>query len=188
MTWSDCFNSFNFLGVQEKIGYKFKNKNLLRQAFVSPSVTAASEGRIQNYQVLEFIGDSVLGMIVVKKMSDDFCYFDNLGQMISKMNEGKMSELKVDYVKNETLAHCAEALELNQYRERAYEYSSSDYKNKRGDLIEAILGAVALDSNWNYVNQEDFSKDNIIVDSENVVRGKGLFQLIMSKYKTNADS
>lgn len=149
MNWSDCLASFNFFSVQEKIGYNFRNQNLLRQAFTSPSVTTASDGKIQNYQVLEFIGDSVLEMIVVKELSDDFCYFDKFGQMICKTNEGKLTEMKVGYVKNETLAHCAEVLGLNQYMERVYSYSSSDFKNKRGDLIEAILGAVALDSNWN---------------------------------------
>ena len=41
--------------VQEKIGYRFKNLALLKQAFISMSVTEASYGRVQNYQVLEFI-------------------------------------------------------------------------------------------------------------------------------------
>ena len=50
----------DILDIQKKIGYDFNNTTLLKQAFTSPSVTEASKHRLQNYQVLEFIGGAAL--------------------------------------------------------------------------------------------------------------------------------
>ena len=134
--------------VQEKIGYRFKNITLLRQAFISPSVTEALYNRVQNYQVLEFIGDAVLSFAVVKNLSEKMCRVDGDGQFICSSNEGKLSSLKQNAVKNETLSHCLEMLGFNAYIERFYGHFSRDKANKRGDLAESVLGAVAVDSGW----------------------------------------
>lgn len=139
----------NIYDIQNKIGYNFKNPILLKQAFTSPSVSEATQHRTQNYQILEFIGDSVLGLAVVKLLAHEFCTIDNDGQMVCKTNEGKLTIRKQELTKNETLAHCSNVLGLDKYMERAYGHHSFDYKNKKGDLIEAILGAVAFDCNWN---------------------------------------
>lgn len=58
--------------IQQKIGYQFVNPVLLKQAFVSPSLSDAMQNRLQNYQVLEFIGDAVLGLAVVKNLLQNF--------------------------------------------------------------------------------------------------------------------
>lgn len=134
--------------VQEKIGYRFKNIALLRQAFISPSVTEASYNRVQNYQVLEFIGDAVLSFAVVKEMAEKQCRIDEAGQLVCDAGEGKLSVQKQDLVKNETLSHCSDMLGFNSYIERFYGHYARDSKNKRGDLIESIMGALALDCLW----------------------------------------
>ena len=135
--------------IQQKIGYQFINPVLLKQAFVSPSLSAATQNRVQNYQILEFIGDAVLGLAVVKNLASEFCHVDANGQFVSSATEGQLSEEKSRLVKNEKLAHCSNVLEFDSYLERAHGYYLHDRKNKKGDLIESILGAVAIDSNWN---------------------------------------
>lgn len=135
--------------IQQKIGYQFTNPVLLKQAFVSPSLSAATQNRVQNYQILEFIGDAVLGLAVVKNLASEFCHVDANGQFVSSATEGQLSEEKSRLVKNEKLAHCSNVLEFDSYLERAHGYYLHDRKNKKGDLIESILGAVAIDSNWN---------------------------------------
>lgn len=139
---------FDIYDIEEKIGYKFKNSTLLKQAFTTPSITKATQHKIQNYQVLEFIGDSVLSLAVVKDLAHEFCCIDNDGQMVCKTDEGHLTVRKQEMIKNETLAHCSKLLGLNQYVNKSYDHPSVDIKNKKGDLIEAILGAVAFDSNW----------------------------------------
>lgn len=135
--------------IQQKIGYQFTNPVLLKQAFVSPSLSAATQNRVQNYQILEFIGDAVLGLAVVKNLASEFCHVDANGQFVSSATEGQLSEEKSRLVKNEKLAHCSNVLEFDSYLERAHGYYLLDRKNKKGDLIESVLGAVAIDSNWN---------------------------------------
>ncbi|WP_296324332.1 ribonuclease III domain-containing protein [uncultured Treponema sp.] len=135
--------------IQQKIGYQFVNPVLLKQAFISPSLSVATQNRVQNYQILEFIGDAVLGLAVVKNLASEFCHVDASGQFVSSAPEGQLSEEKSRLVKNEKLAHCSNVLEFDSYLERAHGYYLHDRKNKKGDLIESILGAVAIDSNWN---------------------------------------
>lgn len=135
--------------IQQKIGYQFVNPVLLKQAFVSPSLSDATQNRLQNYQVLEFIGDAVLGLAVVKNLSSEFCHVDSSGQFVSSATEGQLSEEKSRLIKNEKLALCSNALGFDSYLERAHGYFLHDRKNKKGDLIESVLGAVAIDSNWN---------------------------------------
>lgn len=141
---------FNLLEIEDKIGYKFSNKALLHQAFVAPSVSVASNNQKQNYQVLEFIGDSVLALALVKNIVKEFCAIDNSGQFVSKTTVGKLSKLKQEQEQNNTLEHCARVLTLNKFLEHDSDFRSQDSKNKKGDLIEAILGAVALDCKWDF--------------------------------------
>ncbi|MBR4600685.1 MAG: hypothetical protein IKO39_11640 [Treponema sp.] len=68
---------------------------------------------------------------------------------VSSATEGQLSDEKSRLVKNEKLAHCSNLLEFDSYLERAHGYYLHDRKNKKGDLIESVLGAVAIDSNWN---------------------------------------
>ena len=135
--------------IQQKIGYQFTNPVLLKQAFVSPSLSAATQNRVQNYQILEFIGDAVLGLAVVKNLSSEFCHVDSSGQFVSSATESHLTEEKICLVKNEKLSRCSNALGFDSYLERAHGYFLHDRKNKKGDLIESVLGAVAIDSNWN---------------------------------------
>lgn len=135
--------------VQEKIGYRFKNLALLKQAFISMSVTEASYGRVQNYQVLEFIGDAVLSLAVVKNLVKDTCSIDSEGQLVCSSSEGKLSVQKQDLVKNETLSHCSQILGFDACLERYHGHLARDRNNKRGDLVESVLGAVAVDCDWN---------------------------------------
>ena len=135
--------------IQQKIGYQFVNPVFLKQAFSSPSLSAVTQNRVQNYQILEFIGDAVLGLAVVKNLASEFCHVDANGQFVSSATEGQLSDEKSRLVKNEKLAHCSNLLEFDSYLERAHGYHLHDRKNKKGDLIESVLGAVAIDSNWN---------------------------------------
>ena len=60
MTREELYSIQEILG-----GYKFKNLDLLRQAFVRKSYSKENGG--ENNEVLEFIGDKVLDFVIVKK-------------------------------------------------------------------------------------------------------------------------
>lgn len=135
--------------IEEKIGYEFKNKALLSQAFTCPSVSKQSGKRIQNYQILEFLGDSVLSVAVSKILCEKFCSKDCFNQLISEETEGSLSVKKTAFVKNNTLAICSKTLGLDDFLDCSNKFAKSDKKDKKGDLIESILGAVAVDCDWN---------------------------------------
>ena len=61
---------FNFGKIEKTIGYEFKNKDLLQQAFVRKSYSEEHGG--QNNEVLEFIGDKALDFAVVRIMMERF--------------------------------------------------------------------------------------------------------------------
>ena len=60
------------LGIIEKnIGYEFNNKTVLRQAFIRKSYAEENVYEEGN-EVLEFVGDTALSMVIVKKMTEHF--------------------------------------------------------------------------------------------------------------------
>ena len=146
--------------IQGQIGYHFKNPDLLQQAFVRRSYSKENGG--ENNEVLEFIGDKALDFIIVKKLVEKYGSFakeyedynsrEDFNEFISEHSEGKLTEIKKKLVCREMLA--------NRIRIFGFQYelimskSDSDQNvherdSVQEDLFEAIIGAVALDSNWN---------------------------------------
>ena len=159
--------------IQEKIGYKFNKQYLLTQAFTRSSYAQENQNREDN-EKLEFIGDKVLDFIVVKKLTNHYGFHSEAlvqshesvknGEKVGKSNivmentfkfvfsEGEMTEIKKQLVQTSFLSKAIERLELEQY----LLMSKGDIKNNvqnephvKEDLLEAIIGAVAVDSNWN---------------------------------------
>ena len=159
-------NALSF--VQRQIGYEFKNLDLLEQAFTRRSYTEENGG--ENNEVLEFLGDKVLDFIVVKILSERFGVFEKeeqdptrwnkklfTGNFISEVSEGKLSEIKARLVNKNALAARIDDLGITDFvLADLLKMSKGDIANGvmkqpsvKEDLFEAILGAVALDSEWN---------------------------------------
>lgn len=147
--------------VQRQIGYVFKNLNLLKQAFVRRSYTEENGG--ENNEVLEFIGDKVLDIVVVKYLIDKFGYLtsdyddydegSDCNEFCCEYSECRLTELKKKLVEKKTLAERIDRLEFADY----LILGKGDIKNKvfeeasvKEDLFEAIIGAVTIDSNWDW--------------------------------------
>ena len=117
-------NKFALNYIQAHIDYRFKNTDLLEQAFIRKSYTEENGGA--NNEVLEFIGDKVLDFAVVKFLSDkfgffshkervnDFCFFsqreeddksdDGPNYYMNEHNEGELTDFKAQLVQKKTLA------------------------------------------------------------------------------------
>lgn len=148
--------------IQEKIGYRFNNINLLYQAFTRRSYSEEFGG--ENNEILEFNGDSTLNYYVTKMMikelssiKQDSKYRDKnfvLSEYFIKQNidEGDLSKLREEINCNKNLSIQIDHLEFAKYM-----WMSKGDKNKRvyeeekvkADLFEAIIGAVDEDSNSN---------------------------------------
>lgn len=146
--------------VQSQIDYWFNNEDLLFQAFTRSSYSAQYGG--ENNEVLEFIGDRVLDFYVIKLIADQFGftkssskYYD--GQdldefcIVAHKNEADFTELKKEIVSNKNLARIIDDLGFAKY----LYLGESDINNHverqekvKADLLEAIIGAVAIDCGW----------------------------------------
>ena len=114
--------------VEDQIGYQFKNQLLLKQAFIRKSFSEENGG--ENNEVLEFIGDKVLDVAVIrylsKKYGSDLNYnsnsnngFYNILQPITlarefecALNEGELTKLKQKMVQKKALAGRIDELEF----------------------------------------------------------------------------
>ena len=138
--------------IQETIGYHFKNKRLLEQAFVRSSYANENPGYEDN-EKLEFYGDAALDYYVTRRMYLEFSKISEDKQFKSLKSEHELTELKSYNVDSESLAHCISITGFQNY----LLMGESDIKNNAqkssavmADLFEAILGAVVVDSEWNY--------------------------------------
>jgi len=133
--------------VQNQINYTFKNEKLLVQAFRKEN---SQKNADVNYEVIEFYGDKILGFLLSKKLCSENSLLSLKGNLHSQMSEGELSKEFVKYSNNEYLAERIELLGFKPFFiKNHYQNLHKVSRKALGDLFEAILGAVAVDCNWN---------------------------------------
>ena len=155
--------------IQEQIGYDFDNEDLLVQAFTRRSYSAENGGG--DNEVLEFIGDKALDIAVVRLLTDRFGYMtsdcddfdkdEDDDEFLCDKDEGEMTGIKAQLVQKRTLAERIKELQMEDFLITGKGDSNNNINNNLSaleDLFEAIIGAVAIDSNW------DFEKIQSTVD------------------------
>lgn len=130
----------NLNELEEIIGYKFNNLHLLDIALIHKSACnktiKESERCINNYERLEFVGDSVIGLIASKYIYDNF----------PDKTEGEMSKIKDKMVSDIACTIYSKSLDLEKYMIFGKGMSSNS-RYHIGDLFEAVIGAIYVDSN-----------------------------------------
>ncbi len=117
--------------LESRIGYTFKNKDLLKQAFTH--VSYAREKGTSHYETLEFLGDALLNFIVVDILVEEF----------PGKREGVLASLKAYLISEEFFYELAQELDLPEYI-----LISRGKKNVSivGDVFEALWAAIYVDS------------------------------------------
>lgn len=121
--------------LETRLDYCFRDPALLEQ-----SLTHRSHGARHNER-LEFLGDSVLNFVVAAMLFERF----------SKIDEGDLSRLRANLVKQASLADIAQKLELSQYlRLGEGELKSGGFRRPSilADTVEALFAAVFLDGGF----------------------------------------
>lgn len=121
--------------LQTSLGHDFTSKTLLEQA-----LTHRSHSGVHNER-LEFLGDSVLNCVVASLLYDRF----------GKIDEGDLSRLRANLVKQQSLYEIAQRLELSQYlRLGEGELKSGGFRRPSilADTVEALFGAIFLDAGF----------------------------------------
>lgn len=145
---------FNSAEIEKTIGYEFKNKALLRQAFTRESY--CNELRAvgvdsQSNEVLEFCGDSLLGASVITLLMEKYSVFSH-GGMKSELGEGNFSNIKSRLSDKRMLSERIYELGLYEYlllNRGDEKLNVATQPSVMEDLFESIIGAVYFDSGKN---------------------------------------
>ena len=126
--------------IEEKIGYEFKDKNLLRQAFVHSSYGRAKG--CEDNERMEYLGDAILQMVVT-----EWQYFRD------GSDEGKMTSDRQKLVCEDTLL--AEVYELGFEKYLLYTGKLSQNVGKKAvaSLFETLVAAIYLDGGYEIVKR-----------------------------------
>jgi ribonuclease-3 len=126
--------------LESRLQYEFRNAELLRQAMTHRSHSATHNER------LEFLGDSVLNCVVAAL----------LFQRFAKLDEGDLSRVRANLVKQQSLYEIAQALNVSEaLRLGEGELRSGGFRRPSilADTLEAIFGAVFLDGGFDAAHQ-----------------------------------
>ncbi|MBC7364287.1 MAG: ribonuclease III [Candidatus Aminicenantes bacterium] len=126
--------------VEKKLGYSFKNPELLLQALTHSSYAHEhSAEKTKDNEILEFLGDAVVGLVLS----------DYLRLNYPDLSEGQLSKLRSAIVSTNSLSSLAKKLKLDKYIRLGKGEEKNGGRKKKSilaDTFEAIMGAVYIDS------------------------------------------
>ena len=124
----------NFINLEKKINYSFKNK-----IYLSTALTHSSKSK-NNNERLEYLGDAVINLAISDYLIKNF----------TDLDEGSLSILRSNLVSRATLSKVASQLGLESYLKIGK--SLLNQENKKisiyGNAFEAIIGGIYLDKDF----------------------------------------
>ena len=135
------------MNLFEKFNIKTENEELYEIAFTHGSYSTY-EGLNYNYERLEFLGDSVLSVIVSEYLYKKYPNYE----------EGKLTKLRANFVCQSALIYYSHELGLQEYLKVADEESNltkNEILSITADIFESFLGAIFLDQGM------EFAKDYV---------------------------
>ena len=125
-------------GLEQKLGYKFNNINLLKNALTHSSYANEVRNGFSSNERLEFLGDSVLSIVV-----SDYIY-----KHYPNMPEGELTKLRASLVCEKSLCAFSRELELGSYLMLGKGEEKGGGRERDSilaDAFEAVLAAIYLD-------------------------------------------
>ncbi len=146
--------SDNLKFLQEEINIRFKNTDLLKNAFIHRSyINEHPTYKGDSNERLEFLGDSVLSLFVST----------HIYNQLPKSPEGELTQIRASLVRTETLAKLARNLSLGQHlflSKGEEESGGRSNKSILANTFEALIGAIYLDQGDKAI--QIFIKENIL--------------------------
>ncbi len=130
----------NYTALEDKLGYRFKNPDLLVQALTHPSTDSKPETR-RTYERLEFLGDAILQLAVTQY----------LYRHMPQSPEGELTQLRARTVSRANLGKYGFILGLDKYIAlgKGEERAGGRGKNSIiANTFESVFGAMSLDSDY----------------------------------------
>lgn len=143
----------DFTVLQEKIGYMFSNKKLLKESLTHKTYAFEANTPLEYNERLEFLGDSILNFIVAEQLYKSNRYF----------SEGELTRRRSIGVNNNFLADKAKNLGIGKFLllgKGEIKQNGASNRTNLANSLEALIGAVYLDSDMNTVRK--FILDKIL--------------------------
>ncbi len=185
-------HSYNEL--EEIIGHSFSNRKLLIEALTHPSLHSGQKDK-QNYERLEFLGDSVLNLVVSELLYNHF----------PDEKEGSLAKKRANLVCRAAIVEVATEVDIGKYIKLSAGEEKLGGRNNRANLentMEAIIGAIYLDGSFSHakkfiekkwaklLDKKDFHKENPKTELQEWAQGKGkavpVYELIESEGPSHA--
>ena len=133
----------DFSKFEENAGVKFKNENLLKQAFTHRSyINENRDSGFEHNERLEFLGDAVLELVIT----------DYLYNKMQDSDEGEMTALRSALVNADTAARVATSLGVNDFlllsKGEAKDTTGRARQYILANTLEALIGAIYIDQNY----------------------------------------
>ncbi len=168
---------------EKNLGIKFRNLELLNLAFTHRSYANESSEKVENNEKLEFLGDSVLGLVV-----SEYLFF-----RLRDKNEGDLAKVKSFVVSENSLSQIAKKIKVDNFIliGRGEEFSGGRSKKAiLADATEAIIGAYFIDSGFEA--SKEFVLKLLIPEIDKVLQNKHekdfktlLQEYVQKTYKTH---
>lgn len=142
---------------------KFNNKNLLKQAFIHRSYLNETKQKVKSNERLEFLGDSILSLIVSKYLYDKYPYFE----------EGILTNLRSQLVNTKSLAEIAKSLnfgDLLVLSKGEEESKGRENQSILANCFESYIGALFLDKGEGEVTQ--FLSEILLSKAQHFVKNR----------------
>lgn len=126
--------------LADRLGHEYSDQALLSHALAHRSYVAENAG-VESNERLEFLGDSVLGLVVTGYIFENY----------PKLPEGKLAKLRASVVNTESLALIAENLNVGEHLLLGKGEDQSGGRQKASilaDTVEALIGSVYTDAGW----------------------------------------
>lgn len=121
----------NIERAQQITGYTFKDKSVIKAALTHPSISAVTGG--ENYDRLEFLGDSILGAVVSER----------LFSLYPGSDAGELTNMRKAIVSKEPISRLTAALELLKCSDHDPHIPLN--AKRVCDIYEAVVGALCVD-------------------------------------------
>ncbi len=162
---------------------EFKDKTLLKQAFIHRSYLNETKEKLSSNERLEFLGDSILSFVVSKYLYDTFPDYD----------EGILTNIRSLVVNTKSLAKIAIEFKLGQFLmlSRGEEESNGrENESLLANVVEAVIGALFIDQGIEAVKEFILSilapKIDVIVSKKAFKDPKSLLQEFVQSQKQNS--
>ncbi len=165
--------------LAELLGVQFRDTSLLRTGLTHPSyANEHPDDQTADYERLEFLGDSVLGMIVAR----------TLYQWFPTVSEGRLTEWRSQLVCGPTLSRVAKSLTLGEWLRLGRGEEQTGGREREGNLervYEAVVGALYLDQGLDetraFVLRTLESEFDALEDGPDALNPKGALQELVQR-------